>query len=290
MTVARSVCVSSEGTDYFGHLVDAVLPDGEGMVAVLHAYFDESGTHDGSGRMCIAGYLFTPHQAKQFSKAWGATLRAAGVDSFGASDCANGGKQFRGMPVQERDRLARTLIALIREHMTFGVAVVFASDTYEAESTRAWRQYYGHAYTTCLQFCLGEVHKWAARTGYQGHVAYFFEAGHRHQREANERMHNIARDAKKRADFLYGSHTFVDKRHARPCDAADYLAWHINRFMRAMSALAVIGGRPKMRRDLLALLGGHYQSGLYSIQEIDRDRVRYLFETAAPPPPLTDDD
>jgi hypothetical protein len=291
MTIARSVCVSSEEADFFGHLVDAVLPDGEGMVAVLQAYFDESGTHDGSGRMCIAGYLFAPAQAKKFSKEWGAVLAAAGLDSFSASDCANGGKAFRGMPADERDRLARKLIALIRERMTFGVAVVFAADTYEAEATREWVKYYGHPYTTCLQFCLAEVNRWAKRTGFLGEVAYFFEAGHRHQREANERMHNIARDAKKRADYHYASHTFIDKRHARPCDAADYLAWHINRFMRQKFPTDGTPGVPlgSMRKDLHALLNGHWQRRLYSVQDVGPEGVRHLFEIAAAPPPLEDD-
>jgi len=39
-------------------------------MAVMEAYFDESGTHDGSPFVCVAGYLFQKGNATALDAAW----------------------------------------------------------------------------------------------------------------------------------------------------------------------------------------------------------------------------
>lgn len=39
-------------------------------MAVMEAYFDESGTHDGSSSLCVAGYLFEKENATALGIEW----------------------------------------------------------------------------------------------------------------------------------------------------------------------------------------------------------------------------
>lgn len=88
----------------------------------------------------------------------------------------------------------------------------------------------------------------ADEESYHGLVAYVFESGHEHQEKANRIMHILASDDDWRKAQRYASHAFVDKRHNRPIQAPDVLAWHVTQLYRRTKT-----GRPK-RKDYEALI------------------------------------
>lgn len=51
---------------------------------MLQAYVDDSGSHDGSHNMVLAGYWGRVHQWKKFEQAWKAVLDSEGIDEFHA--------------------------------------------------------------------------------------------------------------------------------------------------------------------------------------------------------------
>jgi hypothetical protein len=84
----------------------------------------------------------------------------------------------------------------------------------------------GSAYVWCCWNSLIGVRLWAERTGFDGKIAYIFEAGHKHQTEANGVMNRIFNDADFKGRYRYASHAFVPKEDNRPVQTADVLAWH----------------------------------------------------------------
>jgi hypothetical protein len=40
----------------------------DALVTLAEAYIDESGSHDGSPLLCLAGYIFTDRRARRFSR------------------------------------------------------------------------------------------------------------------------------------------------------------------------------------------------------------------------------
>jgi hypothetical protein len=67
----------------------------------------------------------------------------------------------------------------------------------------------GSSYSWCCWTALNAIGQWIGRNGFDGEVAYFFEAGHKHADEANKIMDRIVRIPSLRRLFRYGGHSFV---------------------------------------------------------------------------------
>lgn len=59
-------------------------------VVLIEAYFDESGTHDGSPVMVIGGFLIESEEARKLELAWKVMLDRYGIEFFHMTDCALG--------------------------------------------------------------------------------------------------------------------------------------------------------------------------------------------------------
>jgi hypothetical protein len=76
----------------------------------------------------------------------------------------------------------------------------------------------------CWQSFMGVRH-WAQVNNYQGDIAYFFEAGHKHQAEASGVMDLLSREPSLKQQYRYESHAFVQKQKNAAIQCADILAW-----------------------------------------------------------------
>ena len=62
------------------------LPSSEKVFAMLVAYLDASGTHEGSHNSVIAGYWGSVNEWRRFSRSWKAVLDSEGISEFHAKD------------------------------------------------------------------------------------------------------------------------------------------------------------------------------------------------------------
>ena len=156
--------------DTFGEeLLEVLLVEGVDLIAVLQAYLDESGTHQGSNFLCVAGYLFDRDGGQQFARRWAERLRLDKLNFFHAVDCAHGVKQFSRMGL-DRHALYKDLIEIVRDTALQGVAVSTSPRSYERLATAAYIAEFGDAYSCCLQGCLAMIGEWADRRKYHGAV------------------------------------------------------------------------------------------------------------------------
>jgi hypothetical protein len=259
---------------------------------VLEAYLDESGTHDGSPAMCVGGYLFTAPDARRLAEEWAKVRERENIKFFHMADCSQPPSgQLKGKTAEEVLAIKKELIALIRETAAFGAAVAVSVDEYEREAPPGFIAHYGNAYTTCLHICAGNLLRMAERAGnyYNGQIAYFFESGHKHQREANERFNNIAKSENAKREWHYTAHRFADKVNHPPCDAADFIAWHFRKFfLDSWKHPPGSSQRRKMREDFRALLKDHFtaEDSRYEYLDLSGEILKRYFTTQKAVPPV----
>ena len=115
---------------------------------MISAYFDESGTHDGSAAVAFAGYSGHPDVWASFGECWASCLRKYGFSCFHMADYAARKSPFDRLDEQERVDLVASLIACINEHDIVGTAVVLKRADWSvvmpgvSQSSRANDPYY----------------------------------------------------------------------------------------------------------------------------------------------------
>jgi len=231
-------------------------------MVLSEVYFDESGTHDGSSMMTMAGYLFKKDQARLFSRDWQKALNRLGLPAAHMTDCATGNGDYANMTMEQRILSEKLLIENVKHRSVLGFSI--------AVDPQLFHEVMGpfadamSAYSMLLMTAVASVRHWAVSTAYNGRIAYFFESGHRHANEADQYMNMISEHGPDVVSFMYYyAHAFLDKRNALPLQAADMLAWlHRNHLMKARE------GRSKPRKDLVALIRPRDLAG-----EINREQL-----------------
>lgn len=231
----------------FAQFVDATVPDGGAVMILSEVYFDESGTHDGSPIMTIAGYLFKKNQARLFSRDWQKALDRLGLPAAHMTDCANGNGDYVNMTLENRIFSEKLLIENTKRRTEFGLSCSVNPQMY-SEVMGEYAQKLS-PYTFLLMLCVIRVRDWAEATGYQGKISYFFKSGHRHASEANYYMTGLSKLGGPAVDYnYYYGHAFLSKEHALPLQAADMLAWLHRKYL-----LKRLEGVEQPRKDFVAL-------------------------------------
>lgn len=114
------------------------------------------------------------------------------------------------------------MIQIIKQNTIFGFALSVDTAAYDYFPVDKLT---GSAYTVSLQLILGAMRAWLSVSPEVTRMAYFFEAGHKSQGEANKAMEKIFLNKEDRKALRYSGHAFIDKRKAAPVQAADLLAW-----------------------------------------------------------------
>ena len=216
------------------------------VVAFLKCYFDESGSHEGSPVLCLAGYVFDKDQCKVLDVGWKEILDRYRLPYFRMSACAHRAPPFDHLSPQECIDAEKAAIALINNHALLGVAA--AVNEAEYQSMFGDNSPGGSPYAYLCWQVLAGIRAWVNRTNFQGDIAYFYEAGHASQREANALMKRIFDHRELREGYRYANHSFVDKQKVRPVQTADILAWQFATQMKRW-----INKDRRMRADFRAL-------------------------------------
>ncbi len=246
----------------------------------LQAFMDESGTDDSSTVLCVAGYVFTKPQAKKFSRQWRAALAKANTgkptqaEFFRMSDCAHGAGQFEGWDRQDCIAIETALIKHVHKRTEFGYAVTLNEDDYNERL--AGRSGMPSAYAFACFAALGMIRRWALKRNYAGEIAYFFESGHEHQRNANGFLDELFTSTRTRDQYWYAGHAFRPKEKDACLQSGDLLAWH------AVKHHEREARGEGMRKDLQALVrADHDMRRHYDIPAMER-LAKALLEKGIP--------
>jgi len=116
-----------------------MLPTGGWLIVMdLECAFDESGTHDGSPVVCVAGYVMEKIQARELDREWNEVLNwdqlPRPLPYFHMSDCAPdpGNGVFAGLSDKLRIQIVSRMIGVIKRRTIKGFAVTVSTDEFAA--------------------------------------------------------------------------------------------------------------------------------------------------------------
>lgn len=210
----------------FVSVMDALLAGNGYVVQIVHAFFDESGSHAGSPALCVAGYAFEKRQARLLAREWQTVLKRYKLPFFHMVDCAHGNRECASLTKDQRIKLATSLIAIVKGRAAHGFAV-----SVDVEAFREVMPSWGPAktpYAFCARCVIDEMGRWFFKTGFKGKSAYFFEAGHESRSEAEQVVGAVLTNplnAIRSVHYGYVAHSFVLKKESPAVQAADLLAW-----------------------------------------------------------------
>lgn len=200
-------------------LIEILQPSGDGLIAVLEAYFDESERK--TGTFCVAGLGFAPAAARKLSKK---ILRLLEGRVFHATDFFQLRGDFADYTEARRDFVLRELVSAITRRFSVAVAIncnINEINSLAPEQLRSRE----HAYAMGVHGCMLKLGDWVHRVLPRTSVAYVFEAGHEGLASANLFASVFAHDPRGSAEFAYRSHTFQPKQDSPLLQAADWFAW-----------------------------------------------------------------
>lgn len=188
---------------------------------VMEVYSDASENGD---YLSVGSLLFRKKNIRSFEKKWRSMLREFDIEYFHMTDCNSQRGPYSQMSHDECDRCARMAISIILEFAASGtIFSIKKQDFYDIITERGIMP---NPFTLGVWFTLHDIRHWGDENDPTARISYIFEAGDKHQPDANMLFAAISADAERRNRFRYKSHAFLPKRISLPTQAADILAWH----------------------------------------------------------------
>jgi Protein of unknown function (DUF3800) len=233
---------------------------------LFKVYLDESGVHDASPVVAVAGYLARPNDWKVFERRWTTAIKPIKV--YHAADAANCRGEFKDWSKQDVAKLAERALPLIPKHTLMAVAAAINLEDFAAAlSGRSHLEpLLGSPYGACLQWVLAEILE-NKRLHHNREAITFIHETNALQEEARRTFRYVA--AKwgqgERIQFMFGT-----KARNIPLQAADIYAYEANKRIRDAS-------RPS-RRALDALVPNPARARL---KYFDKSNVGWMIERLA---------
>lgn len=230
------------------------------LLAVL-AYFDESGTHEQSKVITLAGFIATAKRWEVFERKWKDALRRANLSAFHMTDFENRQREFSQLDNEARLRLIVKLASIIKDQILYGVGVSMIMADYQevilpllTTGDDPKKEPYRFCFQTCLELILQLVE--IPKTERLAIVL-----------DENRPMHGFIGEAfiemkrERQWEHLFGSLTFSSRLETTPLQAADVLAYECYKYVAHQVVEEPIRPMRKLLESLISsrrLLLGYY--------------------------------
>lgn len=179
----------------------------------------------------MGGFLYDADRLGELETRWAKRTRNL-EKPFHAYDCFWGRDQFEGWPEPVRHLLMHDLAQITADTKLAGFVAFIERrdwDQWKQINQTEIVQRVGSPYSACLLHCITMAAD-LVRTRYPDQdVTYFFEAGCNKQREAEQFLYDLERNAQTRARLKINGHAFALKSKEIALGAADLLVWQWQR-------------------------------------------------------------
>jgi hypothetical protein len=217
------------------------------MVAMITAYFDESGTHGNQKVdppvLSIGCYVSTGQQWELFKQEWQAVLDKAGVECFHAAPFESRFREYADWTDKKRKGVYVSLQSIIKRRVKKVIAACVVLPDYDELITGEHRQMLLSPYAFAVRCCFEMIGEWSRRHELRESVDCVFEAGARMGGEVGDVFKRV------KAKNNLGSLSYGVKKDplkmSVPLQAADVLAYEIRKL-----AITVVGCMRDEKRKL----------------------------------------
>lgn len=221
------------GAEYIKDALTLAFPVGlaheRRLIMNFTAYFDESGTHDNSQVVAVAGYVAVASCWVEFSAQWQIALDEWGLDHFHMTDFAVKAPPYdKWTELERRQRLTR-LIGIINEHVLGSVGILIPKNAFDEIFSARAKSICGGAYGLATAACWMDLAEIMREKAIDGWVSYVFEAGAPGAGEIAKVFGANLKDLEQQERLRLLSLRFEDKRNFLPLQAADLLAYELYR-------------------------------------------------------------
>jgi hypothetical protein len=208
---------------------------GERQLSAFGAYWDESGTGKDVSTLTVAGLIASPERWDEFAKDWGAALSEWKLPFFHMVDYCAGQGFYKGWEEPERTTRITRLIDIILDTAVGSVGITIPKALYVDTMPEHLAAYVGGPLGTASYSCMieaaGLMRGTLEMTG-ELTINHMFEMGAVGQgKVAAFHRYECGRDSR-REQLCLGGFSQDDKRKYSPLQAADILAWELNKYAR----------------------------------------------------------
>jgi hypothetical protein len=202
---------------------------------VLAGYFDESGLDEKSQTFCIGGYVADSKDWFELTRAWERLLVEAGVSCFHMAEFETRHGEFKGWSDAKRIGFIKDLRALINSTDVWGIGCGVVKADYERLSAefitrgKVTPHWYHHPYLLAFQHCLIETCIQAEDVHTREKIAFVFDRQAEFHARAEKAYDELTSSGKWPRAFRLGSLRFASKRDAIPLQAADLMAFELQK-------------------------------------------------------------
>jgi hypothetical protein len=190
------------------------------------ACFDDSGTHEGSRAVVVAGYVSTAKGWEGFTTEWAAALHEWRLEHFHMTDFAAKAPPYDWEEPERRRRLDR-LIGIINTYAFGSVGILIPKEPFDRIFSERAKQICGGAYGLATTACWMDLAQIMREERIDGWVDYVLEAGSKGVGEITRVFTANLKDPESKAHLRLLSLRFKDKRGFLPLQAADMLAYEL---------------------------------------------------------------
>ncbi len=198
-------------------------------MAIVSAYFDDSGTHDDSLAVVVAGYLLSTEKSAGFTREWGDLLVEAGLTHWHQVNFAHSVREYAGWMEEKRVKFMRRATEIINDTVIGGVVCGVNAAAFK-ELSSEFPAPPDTPYPFCAMVCFKHIEKWAAEYPHSDPIDCIFESGTKGHGEIAKMVEELMSDEDgERLKFRLGAVRFEGKKETLPVQAADILAYEFYR-------------------------------------------------------------